>query len=283
MIWLMVLLGIAWAGDAETVRRWVDASGGERFMPKDYTEGLRILEGMGPRAVPELVNALEARTDLYELSFVCDALERIPDQRAVSALQNRMAHNNRLVRSSCASAYASLAVHLPHQGALREPLRAVLFSDPECSVRVNTAMTAGPLEDSLIRAHFEPRLVGGGECDQRVAIYVLSGATTEVERLGIQFTALLKDSKHTSVREAAATGVGELGYKPARATLIGLIQQDPPPKGNIKANSIRSLGEIGNPNDIPVLQQIIKTDKWGSQGVFAVRSKEAIAKIQSRY
>ena len=271
-----------YAADTQ-VSRLIDAS--PNFMPADSNQALAQLERLGDAAIPELVRALEERTDQGELYFVCTAVGRLPSDTAISGLAKQIHRPDWLIRSACGSAYGKVLVANPYLGeSEREPLRKLIRTDSNCSVRVNGASAVGPLEDTQLRRAMLPSLQQGTACDKRTAMSLLRSSKVDKTRIAEPILAMLTNPNEDDwVREDAAMALGELAYLPARPALIALIEQQPEPKRNIKAFAVQALGQVGTPADIPLLKDVLNNDKYGPGGARGARAKQAIIDIRIRH
>ena len=75
--------------------------------------------------------------------------------------------------------------------------------------------------------------------------------------------------------------VGSLGYLPARPYLRTLLVGKDPGM-NIRSFAIDALGKLGTPDDIALLREVVASDPYHGEGVWAVSGREAIARIQQR-
>ena len=278
---MILFAALSFASVSEDVERWVDAAGGDGFMPTDWAAGMERLERMGSQAIPPLISALSTRTEANELHFVCGALERMPDPRARSPLAARLGHQDWLVRSACGSAFGATLALEPLRSTDLQRLLKIVLNDENCSVRRNTALAARSLQDLQLRSLMESRLESRDPCDKEVALTWLAGAQTDTDALGGSFLKIAIDTgQPNGVREVAVTGVGLLGYAAAREPMIALIKSEPP--GNLKALAVEALGRVGTRDDIAFLEGVRAADKYGRDGYVGHKVAEAIQALRAR-
>jgi HEAT repeat protein len=252
------------------------------FSAADYFRELSAIEKVGVAAQADLIAFLRVEKNDNALGFACDALAKVGDAAALPVLASRLADASWTVRSSCGSAYGEI-LSTRARGADLALLRPLIQSDGECPVRVNIATAVGPRDDPSLRALWMSWLRHGSSCDRETALAGLAGATKDRDEAGKAALPFLESEDDSwLVRDHAAIAVGKLSYRPALPVIRQIISQRQEPDGNVRWLCIRALGEMGGPEDLPLLRSAIDADPYRGEGVVATEGREAIAKIQKR-
>jgi HEAT repeat protein len=280
LILATTIAGSACAGETSQVERiFADCAG---WMPEQYSAGMEQVEAIGSAAVPALIGLVDGENDPDRLWPLCEALARVPDARALPALGGHLDHPALLVRSACGSAYArSFAVGERSDDELR-PLIVLVTADRDCTVRTNVASELGSLADPRLREYFQPRLFSADGCTRQVAIHGVAGTPEPDEEIGAALVRLFTDPAATDdSRETAAWALTEFHHPPARGSLLQYLKTGET-GGNARAFAVEALGHIGLPADIALLRGVIADDPYDGAGVWAVRAREAITRIERR-
>jgi HEAT repeat protein len=118
--------------------------------------------------------------------------------------------------------------------------------------RLAVSGVAGYMEQATVRAAVRDRLQHDGDPAVRAeAAEVLAAAGPEVLP---DLRAAIADPDPT-VREAAATGIGEIGGSRATAA-VEAIARDPDEDRLVIEAAVAALGALGDPNSLPLLLQL---------------------------
>lgn len=280
---LSAVLLLSATNPAAEVARAMKPFESDAHTEKDFAASLKIVEGLGEKAVAPLLERLK-REGTSGTWFACEALGRVGGVEALPALAARFSAEDWVVRASCATGYGAILSRVAHDPAVVEPLRTLLKGDPKCEVRINGALAAGPAEDPSLRGDWETALRSPDKfsCDRRVALMGLRAAKANRDRLGPLMLPILNDSEEDPwTREAAADALGELAFALAREPFLALLEGKDP-GANVRAEAIEGLGAVGLPKDVARLKRVIKEDPYGGKGIWAVNARAAIKRIESR-
>jgi len=266
------------AGTPEDVHRIMHNS--QNWMPKDYNKNLAAIETIGSPAVPVLIELLAEAEDQYAIGHICTALGRVPSAESLSHMQGYLHHSSWLVRSNCGESLATIHSNVGTPESELTTIFMAMTTDSNCNVRTNIASELGKTNTPLIKnwsvSQLDRRPLP--DCNARVALSALANYPVE-EYTGQLILSILEDSKQPlHIRESAAYALTKYHYAPAKYVLRQILQS-PNPGGNVFSACIVALGKVGDSSDIELLQQMIERDPYNGQGVWSVKSKEAINNI----
>ena len=280
LLLLFFSLQKAIAGTPEDVRRIMHNS--QNWMPQDYSTNLNSIENIGAAAVPTLLKMLAEAEHQYSIGHICTALGRVPSAESIPHLEAYLQHSDWLVRSNCGESAAKIHSTIRSSDADLTTIFLVMTTDSNCSVRQNIAAQIGEMNSDLIKMWSLAQLQQSSlsPCDAAVALFALENYPVE-EHVGTLIISVLENPQNPlKLRESAAYALHEYHYPPAN-DICRQILNKPNPGGNLFSACIVVLGEIGDSSDITLLNKMIDLDPYNGQGVWSVKSREAIQNINA--
>ena len=251
----------------------------------DRDRAARVLWHIGAPAVDPLIAVLQDKNSTPEMRAAsARTLGMIGDKRAIKALTLVLRDERYFVRQQAAFALGQMgdsAVVL-----LLEMAGSSAPSTREAAIEALGSTNSTRATDRVIEALTDPnanvrsaaaRALGGTASDRAVQPLlqllrdessVLRGqAASSLARLGSLaipgLISSLKDSR-PSVRQLAASALGDIGSKEAVAPLIDLVNTD---QSGARAEAIEALGKIGDPQAVTPILGVLRT------GSVAVRKR----------
>ena len=189
--------------------------------------------------VPELLKALN---DRLISDAVAEALEKIGDPRAASALRE----------------YGQLKAREEAERQARDGQMNVVAWRSEVRLTSEQETQFQSALKELKMSWMEKFFGFGG--DYRLAAAKTLGELKDPRALPA-LTDALKNDKDPEVRQAAADALGAIKSPAAVAALISALQNDKDPE--VRVAVARALGKIKDPGAVPALVKAMKTDKSG--------------------
>ncbi|WP_143162808.1 HEAT repeat domain-containing protein, partial [Couchioplanes caeruleus] len=199
------------------------------------------------RTVAPLIRALEVEHDYDALAAIASALGRLRNAEAVPGLVMALTETSLNVRMDACRAL----------GEIRDPAAipalARRLADHVGAVRGEALKALGEIGDASATPHLIEAL-SHPEAQTRAVASTALGKIGDPRGVDPLTGAL--DDENPFVRGAAAAALGRLPDRRIAARLNEVARRDP--NSAVRSSAISSLGRVGGPRDLPLLERVIR-------------------------